>query len=113
MLARVYEQRQTHDLDIPSTIIIKSHFFTYIRDTWRFLSDSRESLIFSLANCSSKSNSSKLGTGKSLIIGSKTANCKGGNGVSNCGGIIPKIPCLTYIICHINKLPLELDHYQY
>ena len=53
-------------------------------------------LIFSFANCSSKSYNSKLGTWKSLIIGSKTANCKGGNGVSNWGGIIDKISCLTF-----------------
>ena len=39
VLARVCEQRRTHDLDMPSTNIT-SHFYTYVRDTCRFSSDS-------------------------------------------------------------------------
>lgn len=50
---------------------------------------------FSEANCLSRSNCSKFGLSKSLIIGSNTANCNGGRGVSNWGGMIPNWSCFT------------------
>ena len=52
-------------------------------------------LIFSRANCSSKSNRSKPGGGNSFNDGGKTADCKAGMGVSNCGGINVRGSCLT------------------
>lgn len=53
-------------------------------------------IYFSEANCSSKSNNSNIGLGKSFTIGSKTASCKGGRGVSNCGGIIANVSCFKF-----------------
>src|SRR3954464_13240942 len=49
MLALVCEQRQTHDMDMPSTNIT-SHFYTYVRDTCRFSSDSDTPAVSHLRN---------------------------------------------------------------
>src|SRR3954463_16617573 len=49
VFARVCEQRQTHDLDMPSTNIT-SHFYTYVRDTCRFSSYSDAPAVIHLRN---------------------------------------------------------------
>src|SRR3954462_15083359 len=49
VLARVCEQRQTHDLDMPSTNIA-SHFYPYFWDTCRFSSDSGAPAVIHLRN---------------------------------------------------------------
>ena len=49
---------------------------------------------FSDANCSSRSKRSRLGGGKSLIQGRKTAAYNWGMGVSNCGGMSVRGSCL-------------------
>ena len=48
-VSRVCEQRQTHDLDMPSTNIA-SHLYTYVRDTCRFSSDSGAPAVIHLRN---------------------------------------------------------------
>ena len=63
------------------------------------LANKRAVTYFSDANCSSRSNKSSEGGGRSLMLGRKTAAYSYGIGVSNWGGIrvsgsclIPKVP---------------------
>src|ERR1043165_3384571 len=49
VLDRVCEKRHTHDLDMPSTNIT-SHFYTYVRDSCRFSSDSDAPAAIQLRN---------------------------------------------------------------
>ena len=78
---------------------VKKENMTLVIDPIRKIkenSDNPTGLAGKLANCSSKSKSSKFGTGKSLMIGSNTANWRGGRGVSNWGGMMERVSCLTF-----------------
>jgi hypothetical protein len=52
-------------------------------------------LIFSDANCSSRSYKSRLGGGNSFNVGGKTAAYSAGIGVSNWGGMRVRGSCFT------------------
>ena len=62
------------------------------------------SLIFSLANCSSRSYKSRDGGGRSFIVGGNTAAWSAGIGVSNCGGIRVNGSCLTPIVLYSSRV---------
>lgn len=61
-------------------------------------------LIFSLANWSSKSKSSRLGGGSSFKDGAKTAACSAGIGVSKFGGINVNGSCFTLSVLYMSNV---------